>query len=187
MKFSRLIGITILLVLVQVAYAAANILPETVHQLIPNGTSAPLDNEASTSQVGSELSSLPASITRYNASRDVPDAKPSNDLNSYGSELCQLPGFKCISIKSGQTWANLFRNEHKREIVMRLNRTNVALRYRKWIIIPEDWRSVSYMALSPLPEHLASTGKKRLLIDLSRQMLCLLYYSNVDFMLNLSI
>lgn len=167
MKFKRFIGISVLFLLVQPAFAATEtMLSETIHPLLPNGTSAPRDDQTDNHAVGSELVSLPASITRYNASLHRPDAKPSKDFNTYGGRLCQLPGFKCIGIRSNQTWVGLWRNEHEREIVMRLNRTNVALRYRKWILVPKDLRSTNYMALSPLPGHIDPTGKKFIVIDL---------------------
>ncbi|MCB1827252.1 MAG: L,D-transpeptidase, partial [Coxiellaceae bacterium] len=73
---------------------------------------------------------------------------------------------KCISIQPNQRWASMWRNEHDREIVMRLNRTNVALRYRKWIVYPENLKHVNYMQLSPLPEHMNTDGKKLILVDL---------------------
>src|SRR5262245_24243303 len=96
-------------------------------------TSVNQGDSLSTPTIGSELSSLPASITRYNASRNIPDAPPSDDFQTYGGQLCKLPGFKCRPVAPKQSWAELWHNEREREIVMRLNRTNVALRYRKWI------------------------------------------------------
>lgn len=150
----------------QPAFATTTMLPETVHPLLPNGTSAPTDDQNSQSQIGSELSSLPASITSYNANRNEPEAKPSEDFNDYARRLCQAPNFKCVPVSSKQSWAGLWRNEHQREIVMRLNRTNVALRYRKWLVVPKNIKNTHYMALSPLPEHIPPTGKKLLIIDL---------------------
>lgn len=116
--------------------------------------------------VGSELDTLPASIAEYNASRHLPDSKPTKDFDTYGGGLCKLPDFKCMPVSKGEKWANLWPNEHTREIVMRLNRTNVALRYRKWIVIPNHLKNLDYMALSPLPDHVKPTGKKLVIVDL---------------------
>ncbi len=117
--------------------------------------------------IGTELSSVPASITRYNANRHTPDEEPSDDYDTYGGRLCRLPGFKCIPITSSETWVRLWPNPYQRAVVMRLNRTNVALRYRHWVLVPQHLSTVDYMELSPLPDRIRPTGKKQLLIDLS--------------------
>jgi L,D-transpeptidase ErfK/SrfK len=117
--------------------------------------------------VGDELSSMPASITRYNASRHQPEAKPSDDYQGYPVGLCQLPGFACHAVKFDQRWANVERDEHSREILMRLNRTNVALKYRKWILMPKNIRTIDYMKLTPMPASVKPTGHRLLMVDLS--------------------
>ena len=136
---------------------------ETVHPWLPNGTTAPGGSPAQGG--GSELSSLPASVTRYMASRNTPEAEATNTYEAYGSSLCSLPGFKCIRVNSRSSWFQLWPSEHKREIVMRLNRTNVALKYRHYLVVPENLNE-DYMAYSPLPERIKPTGHKLLLIDL---------------------
>ena len=90
------------------------------------------------------------------------------DSSSYGFKLCEQPGLKCIDVKEGETWYHLFPDKLKREIVMRLNRTNVALKYRKWLVVPATWKEVDYRHYSPLPQHLDTSGHKLLLIDLSK-------------------
>jgi len=151
---------TFFLCLVTFSFADAE-----VDSFYPNSTSEPFDQD-NQQHIGSELNSLPASIARYNAERHLPDAKPSDDYASYGGELCHLPGFRCIPVSQGVMWANLWSNEHLREIVMRLNRTNVALRYRKWIVVPDHLKNINYMSLSPLPDHVLQTGHRLLIIDL---------------------
>lgn len=136
---------------------------ESVRPQLSNGTTAPADQD---SEVGSELSSLPASVTRYMATRKGKEAKVTDTYEAYGSSLCALPGFKCIRISPRATWYHMWSDEHKREIVMRLNRTNVALKYRHWLVVPNHLRHVDYMRFSPLPNHVTPTGKKLLLIDL---------------------
>ncbi|MCB1827050.1 MAG: L,D-transpeptidase, partial [Coxiellaceae bacterium] len=78
----------------------------------------------------------------------------------YGAHLCGYSGFKCIQVKRGDTWAKLFPDKRKREIVKRLNRTNVALRHRSWIIVPTNLDSINHMDMSPFPDRIEATGKR---------------------------
>lgn len=90
----------------------------------------------------------------------------------YGSELCSYSGFKCIKIQRGDTWAKLFPNKRKREIVKRLNRTNVALRHRDWIIVPTNLNSVTHMDMSPFPNQIdpsVTQGKRTVVVKLNLQ------------------
>lgn len=86
----------------------------------------------------------------------------------YGSHLCGYPGFKCIKIQRGDTWARLFPNKRDREIVKRLNRTNIALRYRSWIVVPDNISKINNLDISPLPHSMNTEGKKLLYVDLSK-------------------
>ena len=87
----------------------------------------------------------------------------------YGSYLCGYPGFKCEKVRSGDTWENLFPNARERNIVMRLNRTNMPVKYRSWIVVPTNLSSISLMQLSPFPEHRNTGGHKELLVNLTYQ------------------
>lgn len=87
----------------------------------------------------------------------------------YGSELCGYPEFQCIQIKGGDSWEKLFPDPRQREIVKRLNRTNIALRYRSWIVVPNDLNGISFMDMSPFPAHLSTEGKKLVVVDLNKQ------------------
>ena len=49
---------------------------------------------------------------------------------------------------------------------MRLNRINVALKYKNWLVIPDDLQQVNYMDLSPMPFQRKPTGHKILVVDL---------------------
>ena len=84
----------------------------------------------------------------------------------YGSELCAYPEFRCIKVTRGDTWEKLFPNERERELVKRLNRTNVPLQYRRWIVIPTNLNKLSYMDLSPFPGHV-QTEERFVVVNLS--------------------
>lgn len=87
----------------------------------------------------------------------------------YGSYLCGYPGFKCVNVLRGQTWERLFPNYRDREIVKRLNRTNMPLQYRSWIVVPTNLHEVNNLQLSPFPLQYETNGKKLLLVSLSKQ------------------
>ncbi len=86
----------------------------------------------------------------------------------YGAHLCQRPGFQCIKIHPGDTWETLFPNQHQRDIVKRLNRTNVTLGRRNWIVVPSNLHYINPMELSPFPKHRATHGKRILVVKLSQ-------------------
>ncbi|MCX7120533.1 MAG: L,D-transpeptidase [Gammaproteobacteria bacterium] len=85
---------------------------------------------------------------------------------NYGQTLCNSPEYTCRAVKKGDHWYNLFPNYRQREEVMRLNRTNVSLMYRSWIIVPKDFSKTTYMDMSPLPNKMDTHGKKLLFVNL---------------------
>jgi len=85
----------------------------------------------------------------------------------YGSQLCKYPDFKCIRIKRSDTWVRLFPNEREREIVKRLNRMNLPLSYRRWIVVPVNLKEITHMDLSPFPDTIKTTGQKTVIVNLS--------------------
>lgn len=90
----------------------------------------------------------------------VPDA-------AYGKHLCDLARFQCRKVRRGQTWKGLFSDRREREMVMRLNRTNVALMYRPFIVVPRDLSHTSYMDLAPFPQEYDTHGHRLLFVDLA--------------------
>lgn len=87
----------------------------------------------------------------------------------YGGHLCGYEGFKCVKVKSGDTWAKLFPNKKQREIVKRLNRTNMSIRHRPWIVVPVHLDGLSYMDLSPFPDYIGDQGGKLIIVNLALQ------------------
>lgn len=87
---------------------------------------------------------------------------------NYGHTLCDNPLYYCRPVTEKDTWFSLFPDFQKRQMVMRLNRTNVALMYRNWIAVPKDFSKTSYMNMSPLPPHWNTHGKKAIVISLSK-------------------
>lgn len=85
---------------------------------------------------------------------------------NYGQTLCSMPEYYCRQVTPRDHWYSLFPNFQQREEVMRLNRTNVSLRYRSWIVIPKDFSKTAYMAMSPLPDNMNTHGKKMVVVNL---------------------
>ena len=86
---------------------------------------------------------------------------------NYGHTLCQQSGYYCRAVTRKDHWYSLFPNFQQREAVMRLNRTNVSLRYRNWIVVPKDLNKMNYMAMSPLPNQIKSDGQKTIVVNLA--------------------
>ncbi|MBV52676.1 MAG: L,D-transpeptidase [Coxiellaceae bacterium] len=88
------------------------------------------------------------------------------DSPHYAQQLCQLPGYHCRSVKPGDSWASLWPDYSQRQIIMRLNRTNVALSYLSWVVVPDDMNNINYMSLSPMPFYRKPSGHKDLVVNL---------------------
>lgn len=87
----------------------------------------------------------------------------------YGKHLCAYEDFTCVQVKKGDTWEKLFPDPKQRDIVKRLNRTNIALHYRSWIVVPNGLDEVDYMTLAPFPENIDPGKRKTLVVDLKNQ------------------
>lgn len=97
---------------------------------------------------------------------DEPDLVYSQRPEAYGQSLCHQPGLHCIPVESGDTWENKFPNSQQRDVVQRLNRTNIALKYRRWLLVPNNWQNLNFMALGPFADKIDPPGQKLLLVDL---------------------
>jgi L,D-transpeptidase ErfK/SrfK len=86
----------------------------------------------------------------------------------YGKQLCQYPQFTCIKIKKTDTWEKRWPNPHERDLVMRLNRTNLPLSTRSWVLVPKNLQTLTLLDLAPFPSHIDTSGKKEVFIDLAQ-------------------
>lgn len=87
----------------------------------------------------------------------------------YGWQLCQYPEFSCINVKNGVTWRSLWQDAWQREMVQRLNRMNVAINSRPWIVVPRDLALLSYKQLSPFPASRNTHGQRLVVVNLTSQ------------------
>ncbi len=84
----------------------------------------------------------------------------------YGRGLCSTAGFHCVNVKRGDTWQKKWPNPRERNIIKRLNRTNLPLHYRSWVVVPDDLASATLMGVSPFPDHINAPGHKTIYINL---------------------
>jgi hypothetical protein len=88
----------------------------------------------------------------------------------YGGDLCAYEEFNCVKVKRSDNWAKLFPDERERELVKRLNRMNVPVTNRSWIVVPATFDGLTYLDLSPFPRQLEdSKGRSEVIVDLSDQ------------------
>jgi L,D-transpeptidase ErfK/SrfK len=86
----------------------------------------------------------------------------------YGKELCKYPQFSCVKVKKGDTWERRWPDPDQRDMVMRLNRTNLPLGERSWVIVPKNLSSVNLLDLAPFPAKMATNGKRTVYVDISK-------------------
>lgn len=83
----------------------------------------------------------------------------------YGPDLCANPNYDCIRLKRGGRWKKLFPNPEQRDILQRVNRTNMYLYRGKKIAIPHHLDKLTIFDVSPFSLQIKKTGEKTILID----------------------
>lgn len=86
----------------------------------------------------------------------------------YGKELCHYPEFSCLKVNKGDTWEKRWPNPEERNIVMRLNRTNLPLASRSRVVVPKNLDSLTVLDISPFPAKMDTAHKKLVRVDLSK-------------------
>lgn len=86
----------------------------------------------------------------------------------FGERYCKQPEFKCITIKRGDSWGQLFTNPLERDLVRRLNRLNVFLQPDMVIAVPNDFSKLTLNSMSPLAPSIDAIGEKTIQVDLSQ-------------------
>ena len=85
---------------------------------------------------------------------------------AYGLSLCRQAGLHCVEVRPGDTWKNKFPNPKQREIIQRINRTSISLKFRRWLIVPDNWSKLDFLNLGPFALKIDPPGQKLLLVDL---------------------
>lgn len=87
------------------------------------------------------------------------------DEHRYGETLCSSPDYFCITTKATDNWDNLFPTDKARDIVMRVNRMNIALHPGMIIAVPKHLENISIYDVSPFPRYIEPTGEKMIFIN----------------------
>lgn len=113
--------------------------------------------------------------TTYNPEQNVEFNERKSTLSNlhdpfHGKEVCNSDNdqFRCIAIYKGDTWKNLLKDENLRKFIMNLNRTNMPLKHRSWLIIPKEL-NINQDNYSPFPNTITKTGRKKIVISISKQ------------------
>src|SRR5690606_34548535 len=78
----------------------------------------------------------------------------------FATGLCETPGYKCVKVNKGDTWEKLFPDENQRDIVQRINRTNMGLYRFKMIAIPENLENATIQQVAPFPKQIEPSDNK---------------------------
>lgn len=87
----------------------------------------------------------------------------------FGETLCHQPGYKCLKIKRGDSWAQLYTDPVERDLVRRINRMNVFLEPNMIIAVPEKLKGLSINDVSPFAAFLPSGSQKQIYVALEKQ------------------
>lgn len=86
----------------------------------------------------------------------------------FGARLCASPEYNCITIKRGDTWKKLFPDPDSRDLVRRVNRTNMRLRVGMRVAVPKDLKNLTIWDIAPFPRYIKKSGRKLILVDQDR-------------------
>lgn len=86
----------------------------------------------------------------------------------YGAIICEQAGFTCYKVKQGDTWKKLFPDADARDVVRRVNRTNMSLRQGSTIAVPTNLDGLSHFDVSPFPLKMNPTGQKTVIVELKK-------------------
>lgn len=80
-------------------------------------------------------------------------APPAMAKNLFGAGLCASDplAYRCFTVLRGDTWEALFPDETQRDLVRRLNRTNLKMRTGDVLAMPENLEKATRSGLSPFP------------------------------------
>jgi len=87
--------------------------------------------------------------------------------SSYGTSLCSQSRYQCHDINSGASWADMFPDPKNREIVKRINRTNLPLSRHDQIAVPANLERTKYLSHAPFSMSRDTNGRRAVVVDIS--------------------
>lgn len=106
----------------------------------------------------------------FAAGNPIQDAKPLNPHKYYGAGLCETPGYFCVKINHGDSWTRMFPDERQRDIVQRINRTDLPVPAGTLIAVPKNLSKNTIYDVSPFPLNIAPLNptNKLIIVDQDR-------------------
>ncbi len=86
-------------------------------------------------------------------------------VKRYGENFCADPRFTCVKVKRGDNWTRMFPDPYQREVVKRLNRTNMRMRLGTTIAVPKDLRNLTLFDIAPFPARIPASDNKVIVVD----------------------
>lgn len=84
----------------------------------------------------------------------------------YGERLCAAsPDYYCLKVKRGDSWQKLFPSAEDKDIVKRVNRTNLDLSPGEIIAVPENLSQLTIYDVSPFPRYIDPPGGKVIFVS----------------------
>lgn len=90
---------------------------------------------------------------------------PLHARTPYGEIICKQAGYTCRTIKRGESWGGLFPDEQQRDVVKKINRTNIFLRPDMIIAIPNNLPKLTIYDVSPFPLYDKSVHEDVIYVD----------------------
>ncbi len=91
-----------------------------------------------------------------------------DNATAYVKSMCNYPGLHCVSIVPHEIWIDVFPKLKVRTMMKRLNRFNVALFYRNWLVVPTKWHGLHDWDFSPMPLYRNTHHKPMVVINLHK-------------------
>lgn len=83
----------------------------------------------------------------------------------FGNGLCNTPGYSCVKLQKGDNWKKLWPDETQRDIVQRVNRTNMGIWSGRTIAVPENLENITLLDVAPFPKQIDPSNNKMIIVD----------------------
>lgn len=83
----------------------------------------------------------------------------------YGVGLCNQPGFKCVTMKRGESWQKMFPDPKHLDLVQRLNRSDTYLYRGRTIVVPDSFDDLTLTDIAPFALKIKPPGEKLIIVN----------------------
>jgi L,D-transpeptidase ErfK/SrfK len=86
----------------------------------------------------------------------------------YGATLCKTdPQYTCYKVKKGESWDKLYPDADKKDMMTKLNRTNLSIHKGMIIAVPVK-QDVTVMEIAPMQKQIEAPGEKVIYVSLKQ-------------------